>query len=66
MPEWGEGRHLAERTPLACRFRRPAENFVPPSSRPSGEGRLGNDGLGGPPKPARGPRALPVSFPTLD
>ncbi len=54
-----DGTHAGERAPLACSFRRPAENFVPLTSRPKGEGRLGNEGLGGPPKPARQRRALP-------
>ena len=55
----GETPHDGERTPLACCFRRPAENLVPLTFPADGLVRPGNDGLGGPPKPARGPRALP-------
>ncbi len=50
-----------ERTPLACRFRRLAENLVPLTFwRGEKKWELGHDGWGGPPKPARGPRALPI------
>ncbi|GDY23583.1 hypothetical protein LBMAG56_49300 [Verrucomicrobiota bacterium] len=49
-----------ERTPLACRFRRPAENSFYKLFPVAEKGRLGNEGLGGPPKLARGPRALPM------
>src|SRR6266545_4178256 len=47
-----------ERMPLACRFRRLAENLVPHSS--SWEARkFVERESGGPPDSARGPRALP-------
>ncbi len=53
-------RRHGERTPLACGFRRLAENLVRPTCS-RGKGTInGDEGLGGPPKPARGPRALPI------
>ena len=41
------------------RFSAARRKLVPPPFSGGGEGRARNDGLGGPPKPARGPRALP-------
>ena len=64
-PKMDNARRSGERTPLACSFRRPAENFVPLTFSGGGLVRPGNDGLGGPPKPARGPRALPDWFRSL-
>jgi nitrogenase molybdenum-iron protein NifN len=48
-----------ERTPLACSFQRPAENLVPQTFPPEEHHNLSNEGLSGPPNPAREPRALP-------
>ncbi len=52
-----------ERTPLACGFRRRAENFVPQTFWLANLWRKWcEEDSGGPPESARGPRALPVNF----
>ena len=51
---------FGERRPLACRVWRPAKCFVNRSSSHRLAGtKAGNEVFGGPPKTARGPRALP-------
>ena len=56
----GQARYVfsGERVPLACRFRRLAENLVPHFSFWE-ERKLEKRESGGPPNSARGPRALP-------
>jgi len=51
-----------ERTPLACGFWRLAENLVPQTFSRQNRTKNVREGLGEPPKPARGPCALPFLF----